>query len=314
MPVGVYSRMQYFTKENEIRAAIARYTQAKTLWLDTEVADYQTKKPRLSLIQILNDSTDIKGDYVSILDVLDRPEIVDELIEKIMLNPAIEKVFHNAKYDLKFLGKRKAKNVTCTLERVKKIPYYLVPLPNLKLKTLVEQLCNFPPVDKTEQGGDWGQRPLKENQLHYAKMDPVYVAQVHRRLLQLAQLTEPDPATEDIEALVLRYRQIEHQWKHLDTEVNHIKERLKAAMQVQNVTETRGFQFSVQHRTTRKVAFSELAKFTQTLGIELDFSVTLTKELQKELGEGIDELPVEERNTTVSQLNVEEQEDEDLPF
>jgi len=39
-----------------------------------------------------------------------------------MLNPAIEKVFHQASYDLKFLGKTKAKNVTCTLEMA--IPYY----------------------------------------------------------------------------------------------------------------------------------------------------------------------------------------------
>ncbi|MCA1993838.1 MAG: ribonuclease D, partial [Coleofasciculus sp. S288] len=201
--------MPYLTITKDIRDAISNYAQAKTLWLDTEVADYQTSKPRLSLIQVLDDSTDIKGDRVSLLDVLDQPEIIAEFIEKIMLNPAIEKVFHNASYDLNFLGKRKAQYVTCTLEMVKKIPYYLVPLPNFKLKTLAEQLCHFPAVDKTEQGGDWGQRPLLNKQLHYAKLDPVYVAHVHHRLLQLTQLINPNPATEDITALTIRYRQIE---------------------------------------------------------------------------------------------------------
>ncbi|MGK7876574.1 MAG: ribonuclease D [Xenococcaceae cyanobacterium] len=306
--------MEYLTRANEIRAAIANYTQAKTLWLDTEIADYQTDKPKLSLIQVLDDSTDIKGDGVSIFDVLYQPELADEFIEKIMLNPAIEKVFHNASYDRQFLGKRKAKNVTCTLEMGKKIPYYLVPLSNRKLKTLAEQLCHFTAIDKTEQGGDWGQRPLTDNQLDYAKMDPVYVAQVHHRLLQLSQLIEPKPETEDIAALILRYRQIEHRWKQLDTEVKHIKERLKRAMEFQDISEIDGFQLSSQKRTTKKVSFTDLAKFTQGTGMKLDFPVTLTKALQKEMEEFIEQLPVEEEVNTSWRLSIKEQDDEELPF
>jgi ribonuclease D len=306
--------MQYFTNAKAIRIKIADYTQAKTLWIDTEVADYQTSKPRLSLIQVLDDSTDIRGDRVFLLDVLDQPELIAEFTEKIMLNPAIEKVFHNASYDLNFLGKRKAQNVTCTLEMVKKIPYYLVPLPNRKLKTLAEQLCHFPLIDKTEQTGDWGQRPLTEKQLHYAKMDPVYVAHVHHRLLQLSQLINPNPTTEDITALTIRYRQIEHQWMQLDTEVAHIKERLKAAMEAQDVSDVSGFQLSSSKRTTKKVAFDQLVKLTQSLGIELDFPVTLTQKIQGELGDAIAQLPVEEDTSTSWRLSVKEQDDEELPF
>jgi ribonuclease D len=313
--------MPYFTNPNEIKLRISDFAQSKILWVDTEVADYKTDSPRLSLIQVLDNSTPIIGDSnallqnaenVSVLDVLDQPSLVDEFIKKIMLNPAIEKVFHNASYDLKFLGKTKAKNVTCTLELAKKIPYYLVPLPNFQLKTLAENLCHLPPLDKTEQGSDWGRRPLSANQLYYAKMDAVYVAQVHHRLLQLSQ---PDPSKEDIEALTLRYRQIEHRWKQLDTEMNQIKERLKAAMDSQKVKEVKGFRLTSQTRTTKKVAFSPLAKMTQDLGIDLDLSVTLTKQLQKELGDAIAQLPVEEEKTTVLQLKVTEQEeDEELPF
>ncbi len=306
--------MEYLTQADGIRAAIANYTPAKTLWLDTEVADYQTDKPRLSLIQVLDDSTDIKGDRVLILDVLEQPELADEFIEKIMFNSAVEKVFHNANYDLQFLGKRKAKNVTCTLEIVKKIPYYLVPLPNRKLKTLAEKLCHFPTIDKTEQGGDWGQRPLTNNQLDYAKMDPVYVAQVHHRLLQLTQLIEPKPETEDIAALTLRYRQIEHRWKQLDTEIKHIKERLKRAMEAQNFPEIDGFKLSNQQRTTKKVSFTQLAKITQAAGINLDFPIKLTKELQKELAQVMEQLPVEEKIDGIWQLKITDLDEEDLPF
>lgn len=312
--------MPYFTDKNAIKLKIYEYTQAKILWLDTEVADYKTDTPKLSLIQILEHSTPVRGDRnellqsaerVSILDVLDQPSLVDEFIEQIMLNPEIEKVFHNASYDLNFLGKKKAKNVTCTWEMAKKIPYYLVPLPNFQLKTLAEKLCHLPPLDKTEQGSDWGRRPLSANQLYYAKMDAVYVAQVHHRLLQI---NEPEPEKEDIEALTLRYRQIEHRWRQLDTEMNQIKERLKAAMNAQKVKEIKGFKLTSQTRTTKKVPFSPLAKMTQGLGIDLDLSVTLTKQLQKELGDAIAQLPVEEETSTVLLLKVTQQDEEELPF
>jgi ribonuclease D len=312
--------MPYLTDTNKIRFQIAECTKAHILWIDTEVADYKTDSPRLSLIQVLDSSAPINGDRnallrtaesVLVLDVLEYPLLIAEFIEKIMLNPAIEKVFHNANYDLNFLGKNEAKNVSCTWEMAKKIPYYLVPLPNFQLTTLAENLCNLPPLDKTEQGGDWGRRPLTANQLHYAKMDAVYVAQVHHRLLQI---NEPDPSTDDIEALTLRYRQIEHRWKQLDTEMNQVKARLKAAMDAQNVREVKGFKLTSQTRTTKKVAFSPLAKITQDLGIDLDLSVTLTKALQKELGDAIAQLPVEEEKNTILQLKVTEQDDEELPF
>lgn len=306
--------MPYLTDPEEIQIAIARYSQRPRLWLDTEVADYQSKKPRLSLIQVLDDPTDLKGDRVSMLDVLDRPDAIAEFIEQIVINPNIEKVFHNAKYDLNFLGKRKAQNITCTLEMVQKIPYYLAPVPNYTLKALAENLCSFPPINKAEQSGDWGQRPLTSNQLHYAQMDAVYVAQVHLRLLQLHQIADTDPAKEDINALILRYRQIEHQWKRLTTEMEHLQKRLKAAMQEQNVSEQLGFQLKTQTRTTKQVAFKELAKFARDFALDLDLSVTLNKSLQKELGELLDKLPIEEQVQEITKLQVSEQEEDDLPF
>ncbi len=307
--------MRYLIEADEITEAIERYTEAKTLWLDTEVADYDTKSPRLSLIQILDDSTDIKGDSVVILDVLDRPELADEFIEKIAVNPSIEKVFHNATYDIQFLGKRRAKNVNCTLKMAQKIPYYLVPLRDRKLKTIAEQLCHFPTIDKSEQGGDWGQRPLTKKQLNYAKMDPVYVAAVHHRLLQISQLLEPLPETENINELTLRYRQIEHDWKQLDSEIEHLKDRLKSVMNYRNIPEIDGFKLSEQKRSTKQIDFNDLATIARATGIEVNFPIKLTKELQKKLADIIEKLPIEEETKTILSLKVKEIEDEeDLPF
>ncbi len=306
--------MPYLTDPNAIKDSIDEHSKAQTLWVDTEVADYQTRKPRLSLIQLLNDPNDLTGEHVDILDVLDQPELIEYFIEKIITNPDIEKVFHNAEYDLKLLGKRQAKNITCTLEIAKNIPYYLLQLPNLQLKTLAEQLCYFPPIDKAEQVSNWGVRPLKSSQLSYAKMDAVYVAQVYHQLLKLCRRSNPDAAAEDITALAQRYREIEHQWKLLNTEMTHLQERIKKAMQVQNVSETEDFELSSYQRTTKKVSFDQLAKLAQANGIELDFPISLTQKLQKELGDMIEQLPVEEEVSTNWRLSAKAQDNEDLPF
>ncbi|MCC3591098.1 MAG: ribonuclease D [Microcoleus sp. PH2017_29_MFU_D_A] len=274
--------MPYLTAANDIKALIAKFSQAKILWVDTEIADYKSN-PRLSLIQVLADSTDATGDATFLLDVLDQPELAKDFINQIMVNPDIEKVFHSASYDIRFLGNDDAKNVTCTLQMARKIPAYILPLPNRQLKTLIETLCGITYVDKTEQSGDWGKRPLTQKQLEYAKMDAVYLAKVHSRLLEILAESYPEPATENLISLGKKYQQIESQWKPLDSEIAEVKERFKAGMMAQKLKDSSCFQLSSS--ITMKVDFMTLAKLTQTQQIDLNFPVTLTKEIQKQLGE-----------------------------
>ncbi|PIG95231.1 DNA translocase FtsK [Gloeocapsopsis sp. IPPAS B-1203] len=177
----------YLTEDNDIRVFIHQIVSSNILWLDTEVADYKTTCPRLSLIQVLSNHEDRTGNSTVILDVLDKPNLVTYFVHKIMANPQIEKVFHNANYDLRFLGKKDAKNVTCTWAIAKKLAKNSLSVTNLKLKTLASELCHFVNIDQTEQGSDWGQRPLTSKQLQYAKMDTVYLAHVHRRLIEIAK-------------------------------------------------------------------------------------------------------------------------------
>lgn len=187
--------MHYLTKPTDIYLIITQFTAYSTLWIDTETADWQTSNPKISLIQVLADPTDLIGNNAYILDVLNKPDLVTYFVNQIMANPSIEKVFHNATYDVRFLGKELAQNVTCTWKMAKKLKKKSAEiklLPNLKLKTLSEELCNFSNVDKTEQSSDWGRRPLSEKQLQYAKMDTVYLAQVHLRLLEIHNLNQPD--------------------------------------------------------------------------------------------------------------------------
>ncbi|MEH2389581.1 MAG: ribonuclease D [Nostoc sp.] len=302
--------MPYLTSAAEIRAIVAEYTNAKTLWIDTEVADYKSRNPRLSLIQILDDPQDMSGDRVYLLDVLDQPKIIAEFIDEIMINSAIEKVFHNASYDLKFLGNKKAKNITCTLEIAKKIPYYLLPLPNYQLKTIATALCSFNNIDKQEQKSDWAKRPLTEEQIEYAYLDCIYLAQIHLNLLGLQAKANPDSATEDLISLSRRYSQLQQQSKLLNSEYEHLEERMKKAMQAQDISETSDYKLTSSERTTIKATFMELARLAQTQGINLDFPITLTQKLQKDLGQNLEHLSVDIDKTTYWRLNSKTQESE----
>lgn len=302
--------MNYLTETTEIEALFFELTKAKILWLDTEVADYMTKNPRLSLIQILPDYQQLIPENTYILDVLDKPELVEQFIKLIMANQDIEKVFHNAKYDLKFLGKTKAKNVTCTLEIAQKMPYYILPLANLQLKTLAEQIGGFAQVNKEEQGSDWGKRPLTEKQLEYAKLDTVYLAKVHQKLLELIPESEPDSATDNLEKIAVRYRQIQSQWKLLDSEIEHLKDRAKKAMEAQNIKENSTFKLSSYNRTTVKANLIELSQMIVNMELEEKIDITLTKELQKELAQVLKNVKIDEEKKTVLTLKIKQNEQE----
>lgn len=188
----------YLHQPDDIETAITRLSRASQLWIDTETADWWTKSPKLSLIQVSDDGSDRRGDSVYILDVLQHPDSIRLFIERIMVNPQIEKIFHNAVYDVKFLGKSNAQNITCTLKLARKLGKQRLGVPNLQLKTLAAELCQFSEIDRDSQGSNWGQRPLKPRQLHYAKLDVVYLAQVHRHLLtHLGQSDTPPESLEE---------------------------------------------------------------------------------------------------------------------
>lgn len=179
--------MHYLTKDAEIYQQISQISRHKTLWIDTEIADWNTPYPRLSLIQILADPTDLTGESALIFDVLDKPDLIHYFINQIMVKSEIAKVFHNSGFDVKYLGKNLAQNIICTYQLSRKITREKLQVSNLKLKTLAVELCQFSDVDVEEGTSDWGKRPLTQKQLNYAAMDTVYLAAVHRRLLQIYQ-------------------------------------------------------------------------------------------------------------------------------
>lgn len=78
---------------------------------------------------------------------------------------------------------------------------------------------------------------------------------------------------------------------------------MKKAMQAQNISETAYYKLTSYERTTIKATFTELARLAQSEGINLDFPITLTQKLQKDLGQNLEQLSVDIEKTTSWRLN-----------
>jgi ribonuclease D len=145
-------------------------------------------------------------------------------------------------------------------------------------------------------------------------MDPVYTAQVYHRLLQLSQLIAPNPETENIPELTSRYQQIHSQWKELDTEIEHLKARIKNAMKTQNINDIHGFKLGSITRKSYSISLNNLADAVHKSAQEFDLSIKLTQAMQKALADIIQDLSIQEDIETIVQLKIKDVDEYELPF
>jgi ribonuclease D len=173
------------------------------LWIDTEVADWNTAAPRLSLLQVRDG-----GGRVHLIDAL-RPGMAAvincEFIPRVMADPAITKWAHNAGFERRFLGSTAVRSLECTLRLARSVPYYVLPVRSLGLASIVLALFGER-LDKRHQKADWGRRPLSLQQLQYAAADPDWCYRVQRELS--ARWPPVDPARESPEELERTYREL----------------------------------------------------------------------------------------------------------
>ena len=180
------SHPQMIVEPGEIEKTIERLSFSGRLWLDTEVADWKTGNGRLSLIQILSEGCTEPSEVI-LLDVLHHPDLVNQFVSEIMKNSEIEKVFHNAAYDLQYLGNERSKSVACTLEVARYLSARSTSLPkSLSLKSLSQHFRLTRNLSKEEQKSDWSVRPLSKEQIEYAIMDVVYLRMIHLRLIEMS--------------------------------------------------------------------------------------------------------------------------------
>jgi ribonuclease D len=200
-PTGLHYRIH--ESPEDLAVLTPRVAQESEIWIDTETADWNTKSPRLSLVQLrLGDGS------IHVLDVLS-PEMAaayhTTFAPRVIAAPRITKWAHYARFERRILGADFVQGLHCTFELARRVPYHRLPLRSLRLAALVHHLCGTA-VDKTLQRADWGQRPLSAEQLDYAAWDPEWCYRVHRRLDPLVRSW--DPAADDPAAIQSRYVEI----------------------------------------------------------------------------------------------------------
>jgi hypothetical protein len=189
---------------HETPAALAALTdlvaRQQRIWIDTELADWNTPNPRLSLIQLR-----LEDGSIHVVDVLS-PEMAaayrETFAPRVIAAPHIEKWAHYARFERRVFGPDVVQGLNCTFELARGLPYYRLPLRSLKLATLVQHLFGQA-IDKSYQKADWGHRPLSADELDYAAWDPEWCYRIHQHLQPLVQSW--DPATDDPDAIQRRY-------------------------------------------------------------------------------------------------------------
>jgi len=141
------------------------------LALDTEGASFHRFVDRIYLLQL---STREKTAIIDPVPI-DRPAGLGRLLE----DPGIEIVFHDADYDLRLIHQDygwHARNIFDT-----RVAAQLLGLRAFGLAALLERYFGVK-LDKKHQRADWSMRPLPQGMLDYAAQDTIHLLELRDRL------------------------------------------------------------------------------------------------------------------------------------
>lgn len=144
---------------------------AKILALDTEGASFHRFVDRIYLLQLSTRSE------TAIIDPLPigSPAGLGRLLE----DPNVEVVFHDADYDLRLLHQDYGWNVRNIFDT--RVAAQLLGIKAFGLAALLERSFNVR-LDKKHQRADWSLRPLTQGMLDYAAQDTIHLLELRDRL------------------------------------------------------------------------------------------------------------------------------------
>jgi ribonuclease D len=132
---------------------------------------------------------------------------VPKRLTSVLESPDIQKVFHHAPFDLRFMASRwraRPRNVACTKIASKVLAPELVG-PEHSLQPVLERYLGIT-ISKDQQRSDWLAKDLTEHQLRYAAADVAHLLDLKRQLVTFC---------EEAEVLELLY----DSWAYLPTRV-----------------------------------------------------------------------------------------------
>jgi ribonuclease D len=273
---------EQISEPKKFRAAIAKWRREPQLWIDTEVADWWTPTPRLSLLQVRAAA----GPNI-VVDVLDRPmrQVLDEeFIPQIMASKKIEKWAHYARHEQRFLGQDRVENLNCTFEMARALPYYRLPLLSLSLAALVKNSFNQE-ADKRLQKADWGVRPLSQAHIEYAASDTEWCYKIYHKLRAIPR--RPNPSEDDPIAIQTRYNDLLIPLKKAQVVRTSIRDAVKEFMTGSGLRRLSRFELHAQ--TTYSTDLRTFIEFASAKdpGIRLDLGINLSAKQRSALSHGV---------------------------
>ena len=154
--------------QGELEALFGRLRGQPLLAVDTEAASFHRFIDRVYLLQVSSrDETAV----VDPLAVRDLSPLADVLVD-----PAVEIVFHDADYDLRLLDREYGFHATHLFDT--RVAAQLLNEPGVGLAALLEKYLGVR-LDKRFQRADWSARPLSPAMLEYAAADTRHLSQLH---------------------------------------------------------------------------------------------------------------------------------------
>ncbi|HQV52808.1 MAG: ribonuclease D [Flavobacteriales bacterium] len=151
---------ELITEPKALTKLTAHLAPTKVLALDTEASSFHRYKERVCLIQLSD------RDHTWLVD----PLLVENLddLGKLLADPAMEIVIHDADYDLRILAKHHKIRVSNIFDTL--VAAELVNEPEIGLAALLKKYKGLQ-IDKKFQKADWSKRPLPQDMLDYAAGD-----------------------------------------------------------------------------------------------------------------------------------------------
>lgn len=161
----------YIATPGALAELVAQLRREPLVGADTEAASFHKFRDRIYLLQF---SAPNRTAIVDPLAVADLTPIGD-----LLKDPAVEKIFHDADYDLRILDRDYGFHAVRLFDT--RIAAQLAGEPAIGLGAMLEKYAGMK-LSKAHQKADWSQRPLPPEMLAYAGDDTRYLATLRAAL------------------------------------------------------------------------------------------------------------------------------------
>ncbi|HEU0076786.1 MAG TPA: ribonuclease D [Longimicrobiaceae bacterium] len=165
-------RYEYVETPEHLERVIERLRGLPLIAADTEAAGYHRFLDRLSLIQLSSREENFLIDPLA-FDV--------SPLKPLFEDPAVEKIFHDADYDLRILDRDAGMGLAGLFDT--QIAAAFLGERSLGLGNIVEKYLGLK-LPKEFQRADWAERPLSQGMMDYAATDTAHLPALRDRLRQ----------------------------------------------------------------------------------------------------------------------------------